>query len=81
MCKVTAEEMVRSIKAFAKLDGFRGAPKRDVNTVIDVILRMDYRAGGHALVLQWTLFHAKMDSESFGGRTSKHQSRRKNRQK
>jgi hypothetical protein len=40
MWKVTAEEMVRSIKAFKKLDGFRGAPKRDINTVVDVILRM-----------------------------------------
>jgi acyl-CoA synthetase (NDP forming) len=40
MGKVTAEEMVRSIKAFKKLDGFRGDPKCDINTVVDVILRM-----------------------------------------
>jgi acetyltransferase len=55
MWKVTAEEMVRSIKAFAKLDGFRGAPKRDVTTVIDVILRMSAMVVNHPEVAEFDI--------------------------
>jgi acyl-CoA synthetase (NDP forming) len=55
MWKVTAEEMVRSIKAFKKLDGFRGTPKRDVNTVIDVILRMSAMVVNHPEVAEFDI--------------------------
>ena len=55
MWKVTAEEMVRSIKAFKKLDGFRGAPKRDINTVVDVILRMSAMAVNHPEVAEFDI--------------------------
>ena len=55
MWRVTAEEMVRSIKAFKKLDGFRGTPKRDVNTVIDVILRMSAMVVNHPEVAEFDI--------------------------
>ena len=55
MWRVTAEEMVRSIKAFQKLDGFRGTPKRDVNTVIDVILRMSAMVVNHPEVAEFDI--------------------------
>jgi acetyltransferase len=55
MWKVTAEEMVRSIKAFKKLDGFRGTPKRDVNAVVDVILRMSAMVVNHPEVAEFDI--------------------------
>jgi acetyltransferase len=63
MWKATAEEMVRSIKAFKKLDGFRGTPKRDVDAVIDVILRMSALVVNHPEVVEFDInpliVHAK----------------------
>ena len=47
MWQVATDEMVRSIKAFKKLDGFRSTSKRDVNAVIDVILRMSAMVVNH----------------------------------
>ena len=55
MWRVTAEEMVRSTKVFKKLDGFRGTPKRDVNTVIDVILRMSAMVVNHPEVAEFDI--------------------------
>ena len=55
MWKVTAEEMVHSIKGFKKLDGFRGAPKRDINTIIDVILRMSAMVVNHPEVAEFDI--------------------------
>ena len=55
MWKVTAEEMVRSIKAFKKLDGFRGLPKRDISAVIDVILRMSAMVVNHPEVAEFDI--------------------------
>jgi len=40
MWKVSAERMIRDIKAFKVLDGYRGTPKCDLNAVTDVLLRM-----------------------------------------
>jgi acetyltransferase len=55
MWKVTAEEMVHSIKAFKKLDGFRGMPKRDINAVVDVILRMSAMVVNHPEVAEFDI--------------------------
>jgi acetyltransferase len=55
MWKVTAEEMVHSIKGFKKLDGFRGAPKRDINAIIDVILRMSALVVNHPEVAEFDI--------------------------
>jgi acetyltransferase len=55
MWKVTAEEMVRSIKAFKKLDGFRGTPKRDINAVVEVILRMSAMVVNHPEVAEFDI--------------------------
>ena len=55
MWDVTAEDMVRSIKAFKKLDGFRGLPKRDISAVIDVILRMSAMVVNHPEVVEFDI--------------------------
>ncbi|MDR2761400.1 MAG: acetate--CoA ligase family protein [Planctomycetaceae bacterium] len=47
MWKITAEQMVREIKAFKVLDGYRGKPKRDINAIIDVILRLSAMVVNH----------------------------------
>ncbi|MGL6225845.1 MAG: acetate--CoA ligase family protein [Thermoguttaceae bacterium] len=47
MWKVSAEEMVREIKAFKVLDGYRGTPKCDVESIVGVILRMSAMVVNH----------------------------------
>ncbi|HEX5950531.1 MAG TPA: acetate--CoA ligase family protein, partial [Actinomycetota bacterium] len=42
-----AAEMVRSLKTFPLLDGFRGAPKADVAALEEVILRVGELVEGH----------------------------------
>jgi acyl-CoA synthetase (NDP forming) len=42
VCPITKEEankMIRSIKAFPLLDGYRGQPKADINTLVDTITK------------------------------------------
>ncbi|MCL2349242.1 MAG: acetate--CoA ligase family protein, partial [Planctomycetaceae bacterium] len=47
MWKVSAERMVRDIKAFKVLDGFRGAPKADVDSIVTTILRISEMVTNH----------------------------------
>lgn len=42
-----AEDMVRSIRSFAVLDGFRGTPKSDLDSVVDIILRLSAMTLNH----------------------------------
>ena len=42
-----AREMIRSLKTFALLDGFRGAPKADVGALEDVVLRVGALVENH----------------------------------
>jgi acyl-CoA synthetase (NDP forming) len=42
-----AEEMVRSLSTFPLLDGFRGAPKADVDSFLEMILRVGALADAH----------------------------------
>ena len=42
-----AREMIRSLKTFALLDGFRGAPKADVRALEDVVLRVGALVDNH----------------------------------
>ncbi|MDR0705609.1 MAG: acetate--CoA ligase family protein [Planctomycetaceae bacterium] len=53
MWKVTAEQMVREIKAFKVLDGYRGTPKCDLDAVVDTILRMAALAVNHPEVAEF----------------------------
>ncbi|MDR2706582.1 MAG: acetate--CoA ligase family protein [Planctomycetaceae bacterium] len=53
MWKITAEQMVREIKAFKVLDGYRGTPKCDLNAVVDTILRMATLAVNHPEVAEF----------------------------
>jgi acetyltransferase len=53
MWKVTAEQMVREIKAFKVLDGYRGTPKCDIDAVVDTILRMSALAVNHPEVAEF----------------------------
>jgi acetyltransferase len=55
MWKTTAEEMVRSIKSFKKLDGFRGTPKRDIAAVIDVVLRTSAMVVNHPEIAEFDI--------------------------
>ena len=47
MWKVSAERMVREIKAYQVLDGFRGAPKADVASIVDTLLRVSEMVTNH----------------------------------
>ncbi|MCL2623481.1 MAG: acetate--CoA ligase family protein [Planctomycetaceae bacterium] len=47
MWKVSAERMVREIKAYQVLDGFRGTPKADVESIVDTILRISEMVTNH----------------------------------
>jgi acetyl coenzyme A synthetase (ADP forming)-like protein len=42
-----AREMIRSLKTFSLLDGFRGAPKADVGALEDVVLRVGALVENH----------------------------------
>ena len=52
MWKVSAEKMVREIKAFAVLDGFRGTPKADLDSIIDTLLRLSALVCNHPEVAE-----------------------------
>jgi acetate---CoA ligase (ADP-forming) len=45
-----ADEMVRSLATFPLLDGFRGAPKADVEGLLDVVLRIGAIATAHETI-------------------------------
>jgi acetyl coenzyme A synthetase (ADP forming)-like protein len=47
-----AEEMVRGLATFPLLDGFRGAPKKDVAALVEVILRLSQLADRHPEVVE-----------------------------
>ena len=47
MWKVSAERMVREIKAYKVLDGFRGAPKADIDSIVTTILRISEMVTNH----------------------------------
>ncbi|MHA1377584.1 MAG: acetate--CoA ligase family protein [Candidatus Helarchaeota archaeon] len=43
VCPITeydANEMIRDIKAFPLLDGFRGAPKADIQTIVNILMNI-----------------------------------------
>ena len=47
MSRYWANDMIRSIRSFAVLDGFRGTPKADIAAVEDIILRLSAMAVNH----------------------------------
>jgi acetyl coenzyme A synthetase (ADP forming)-like protein len=47
-----ADEMVRSLKTFPLLDGYRGAPKADVAALEEVMLRINAMVEGHAEIAE-----------------------------
>ena len=47
MWKASAEKMIREIKAFKIMDGFRGAPKKDVAALEDTLLRLSAMVCNH----------------------------------
>jgi acetyl coenzyme A synthetase (ADP forming)-like protein len=50
-----AERMVRSLKTFPLLDGYRGAPKADVEALVDVLLRVSALVEAHPQVAEMDL--------------------------
>ncbi|MEO8475671.1 MAG: acetate--CoA ligase family protein, partial [Actinomycetota bacterium] len=49
---VDADEMIRGLATFPLLDGFRGAPKADVDALRDVVLRVSALCADHAEIAE-----------------------------
>jgi acetate---CoA ligase (ADP-forming) len=47
MWRISAERMVRQIRAFKVLDGFRGSPPSDIEAVVDTLLRLSLMVCNH----------------------------------
>ena len=47
MWRISAERMVRAIRSFKLLDGFRGAPPADFEAIIDTLLRLSFMVCNH----------------------------------
>jgi acetyltransferase len=47
MWKISAERMVRQIRSFKVLDGFRGNPPADVSSIVDTLLRLSTMVCNH----------------------------------
>lgn len=47
MWQISAERMVRQIRSFQVLDGFRGQPKADVDAIVDTLLRLSTMVCSH----------------------------------
>lgn len=47
-----AESMVRELTTFPLLDGFRGAPKKDVGALVDILLRVSALADDHVEIVE-----------------------------
>ena len=47
MWKISAERMVRQIRSFKVLDGFRGSPPSDVPAIVDTLLRLSEMVCNH----------------------------------
>ena len=52
MWRISAERMVRQIKSFAVLDGFRGAPPRDLGAIVDTLLRLSALTCNHPEIVE-----------------------------
>jgi acyl-CoA synthetase (NDP forming) len=50
-----ADRMVRSLKTFPRLDGYRGAPRADVPALEDVLLRVSALVEAHPEVAEMDL--------------------------
>ena len=47
MWRISAERMVRAIRSFEVLDGFRGTPPADVPSIVDTLLRLSQMVCNH----------------------------------
>lgn len=47
MWRISAERMVRQIRSFQLLDGFRGSPPSDVEAIVDTLLRLSEMVCNH----------------------------------
>ena len=47
MWQISAEKMVREIRSFKVLDGFRGAPPADVDSIVNTLLRLSAMVCNH----------------------------------
>jgi acetate---CoA ligase (ADP-forming) len=47
MWRISAERMVRQIRSFQVLDGFRGSPPADVPAIVDTLLRLSEMVCNH----------------------------------
>ena len=47
MWQISAERMVRQIRSFKVLDGFRGNPPSDIDAIVDTLLRLSAMVCNH----------------------------------
>ncbi|HXF36601.1 MAG TPA: GNAT family N-acetyltransferase [Actinomycetota bacterium] len=55
LTEIDAGEMIRSLKTFPLLEGYRGAPKADVRAVEEILLRLSSLVEAHAEVAEMDL--------------------------
>jgi acetyltransferase len=65
MWQISAERMIREIKAFKVLDGFRGQPPSDVDSIVNTLLRVSAMVVNHPEIAEMDInpliVHAKGD--------------------
>jgi acetyltransferase len=65
MWQISAERMIREIKAFKVLDGFRGQPPSDVDSIVSTLLRVSAMVVNHPEIAEMDInpliVHAKGD--------------------
>jgi acetyltransferase len=63
MWRISAERMVRHIRSFTVLDGFRGAPPADIEAIVDTLLRLSAMVCNHPEIAEMDInpliVHAK----------------------
>lgn len=68
MWQISAEKMVREIKAFQVLDGFRGTPPADIDAIVNTLLRVSTLVCNHPEIAEMDInpliVHAKGEGAS-----------------
>jgi acetate---CoA ligase (ADP-forming) len=63
MWRISAERMVRQIRSFTVLNGFRGAPPADIEAIVDTLLRLSAMVCNHPEIAEMDInpliVHAK----------------------
>jgi hypothetical protein len=52
---IEATEMIRALRTFRLLDGFRGAPRADIAALEDIVVRIGWMAANHPEIAELDL--------------------------